>query len=173
MECLHWKKHSHASKPTDFKLNKEFTMDQLINNVKITQAVTPTAGAAGTSDIGGTALDMSGAEGVLIVVTMGAITGSAVTSIRAQGGSASNLSDAADLVGTLQTIPDSAGGNVYYIDVNKPVDRYIRLHVDRGTANAVVASATYIQYGSRKVAVSSHGGTVSGEAHVSPAEGTA
>ena len=169
-ECLHWKKHSHASKPTDFKLNKELTMDQLIKNAKITQAVTPTAGAAGTSDINATTLDMSGAEGVLIVVTMGAIVGSAATSIKVQSGAASNMSDAADLIGTSQTIADDDDEKVFYIDVNKPVERYVRLVVDRATQNATVSSATYIQYGSRKVAISSHGSNVSGEAHVSPAE---
>ncbi len=145
----------------------------LIDGLKITQAVTVTAGAAGTTDINGTTLDMSGYDGVLVAVTMGAITGSAVTSIKMQQGSASNLSDAADLLGTAQTIADTDDEKTFYIDLNKPTERYVRLVVDRGTQNAVVASATYFQYGPKTLPVSSHGSNVSGETHISPAEGTA
>ncbi|KKK73805.1 hypothetical protein LCGC14_2890140, partial [marine sediment metagenome] len=48
----------------------------------------------------------------------------------------------------------------------------VRLVVPRATQNAVVASATYLQYGAAKQPVS-HGTNVSGETHISPAEGTA
>ena len=48
----------------------------------------------------------------------------------------------------------------------------MRLVVDRGTQNAVVASANYIQYNARKQPTS-HGTGVTGETHVSPGEGTA
>lgn len=140
--------------------------------VKISSAVTPTAGAAGTTDIEGTTLDMSGFEGVLMIVRMGAITGSAVTSIKAQQGALSNMTDAADLEGTSQTIADDDDDQTFYIDMYRPTERYVRLYVDRGTQNAVVASAEYIQYGPRK-AVTTHGSNVSGEAHAGPAEGTA
>ena len=146
---------------------------ELAKRVKVSQAITVTNGAAGTSDINGVTLDMSGYEGVLMMVTFGAITSSAVTSIKAQQGAASNLSDAADLLGTAQSVADNDDENTYYIDVFKPRERYVRLVVDRGTANAVVASATYIQYGGRTEAVASHGSAVAGESHVSPAEGTA
>ena len=146
---------------------------ELSSGVKLTQAITVTNGAAGTSDINGVTLDMAGYEGVLMLVTMGAITATAVTSIKAQQGAASDLSDAADLASTAQTIADSDDEKTYYIDVFKPRERYVRLVVDRGTANAVVASATYIQYGPRTLSVASHGSNVSGETHISPAEGTA
>lgn len=144
----------------------------LSKNVKITPAITPTNGAAGTTDIEGVTLDMLGFEGVLIEVTFGAITGSAVTSIKAQQGADSALSDAADLEGTGQTIADDDDDQVFYIDLYRPLERYVRVYVDRGTQNAVVASATYFQYGAAKGPVS-HATGVSGEIHVSPAEGTA
>lgn len=144
----------------------------LSKDVKITQAITPTAGAAGTSDINGATLDMSGFEGVLMIVTFGAITAGAVTSIKAQQGSAADMSDAADLAGTAQAIADTDDDKVFYIDLYRPEKRYVRLVVDRGTQNAVVASAEYIQYGARSEPTS-HGSGVSGETHVSPSEGTA
>lgn len=145
----------------------------LSKNVKITQAITPTNGAAGTTDINGVTLDMQGYDGVLMIFTMGAITGGAVTSIKAQQGAASNLSDAADLAGTGQTIADTDDEKVFYIDLYRPAKRYVRGVVDRGTQNAVVASATYIQYKGKKCPVAAHGTNVSGELHISPAEGTA
>lgn len=147
-------------------------MFNLSKNAKITQAITPTNGAAGTTDINGATLDMSGFDGVLMVVTMGAITGSAVTSIKAQQGAASDLSDAADLAGTGQTIADTDDEDIFYIDLYRPLERYVRVVVDRGTANAVVASAVYYQYKAAKTPVT-HGSTINGELHVSPSEGTA
>jgi len=144
----------------------------LSKHVKISQAITPTNGAAGTTDINGETLDMLGFEGVLVKVTMGAITATAVTSIKMQQGAASNLSDAADLEGTGQDIAVADAQKVFYIDLYRPAERYVRLVVDRGTANAVVASAEYIQYSAR-IKPTTHGTNVSGETHISPAEGTA
>lgn len=144
----------------------------LIQDVKISSAVTPTDGAAGTDDIEGTTLDMSGFDGVLMLVRMGAITTNAVTSIKAQQGAASDLSDAADLTGSSQTIADSADEKTFYIDLFRPQERYVRLYVDRGTQNAVVSSAHYIQYHARNKPTS-QGSNVSGESFVSVGEGTA
>ena len=144
----------------------------LSKNCKISTAITPTAGGAGTSTINGTTLDMQDSEGVLIVVRMGTITTGAVTSIKVQQGDASNLSDAADLAGTGQTIADTDDDKIFYIDLYKPLKRYVRVVVSRATQDAVVASAEYIQYKSRKMPVT-HGSGVSGETHISPAEGTA
>jgi len=145
---------------------------ELSKNGKISQAIAPAAGVAATTDINGATLDMQGFEGALIIVTFGAITATAVTSIKAQQGQQSDLSDAADLLGSAQAIADRDDEKVFYIDVHKPRERYVRVVVDRGTANAVVASAEYIQYGPHK-APTIHGANVAGETHISPAEGTA
>ena len=147
-------------------------MNVISEGVKISSAITPTAGAAGTSDINGTTLDMQGVDGGLMVVRMGAITSSAVTSIKAQQGAASDLSDAADLEGTGQTFADTDDENVFYIDLFRPSERYVRLVVDRGTADAVVADALYYQYKSSELPVT-QGSDISGESHITPDEGTA
>jgi hypothetical protein len=144
----------------------------LSTHVKISTAITPTAGAAGTSDINGTILDMQGFNGVLMVVRMGEITASAVTSIKAQQDTDVAGGTMADLAGTAQTIADTDDDKTFYIDLYRPTERYVRLVVDRGTQNAVVASASYIQYGAH-LAPTTHGTGVSGELHISPAEGTA
>lgn len=143
----------------------------LNKDVKISSAVTPTAGAAGATNINGTTLDMQNFESVLMLVRFGTIALTAVTSIKAQQGDQSDLSDAADLAGTSQTVADTDDDKTFFIDLVKPQKRYVRLVVLRATANAVV-SAEYIQYGARKEPTS-HGTDVAGETHVSPAQGTA
>jgi len=150
-------------------------MSNISKNDKVTIAITSAAGVAGTADINGATLDMLGYEGVLMIVNFGVITGGAVTSIKAQQDTASGMGTAADLEDTGQTIADTDDEKTFYIDLYRPQKRYVRLVVDRGTQNAIVASATYIQYGQKsgRKAPVTHGTNVAGELHVSPDEGTA
>ncbi len=142
--------------------------------VKISTAVTPAAGVAGATDINGATLDMNGYEGVLMVCRFGVITSDAVTSVKAQQGAESNLSDAADLEGTGITVADDDDNQLFVIDLYRPTEQYVRLVVDRATQNAVVAEAHYVQYGPRKKPVTNTvADLVTYELHVSPDEGTA
>lgn len=145
---------------------------ELGKDAKITIAITPTEGAASTDDINGAILDMQGYENAMAIVTFGTITSGAATSIKMQQDTASGMGTAADLAGSKQTIADTDGDKTFYIDLIKPQERYVRLVVDRGTQNAVVASAIYIQYNGVKKPVT-HGTNVSGETWISPSEGTA
>lgn len=147
-------------------------MLELGKDTKISIAIAPADGAAGKDDINGAILDMQGFESVMAIVTFGTITSGAVTSIKMQQDTDSAMGTAADLLGTGQTIADADSEKTFYIDLVKPQERYVRLVVDRGTQNAVVASATYLQYNGVKKPVS-HGTNVSGESFSSPAEGTA
>lgn len=146
-------------------------MMNLSKNVRIEQVITPTAGAAGTSDITATEVDMEGFEGCLFIVQTGAITSGAVTSLKVRQSSTSG-SGYSDLEGTSQTIADTDDEDLFYVDIYKPRERYLSLLVDRGTQNAVIANAIAIKYGTRKMPTT-HGSVVNGETHVSPAEGTA
>ncbi len=139
---------------------------------KITIAIAPAAGVAGTTDINGAILDMTGWDGVLIMCTFGTITATAVTSIKAQQDADPIGGTMADLLGTGQAVADNDDEKTFYIDIQRPLERYLRLVVDRGTANAVVACAHYIQYRGRSP-VAAHGTGVAGERFNSPAEGTA
>src|SRR4051794_21267059 len=91
--------------------------------------ITPTNGAAATTDINSVAADLtaSGAIGVLFEVAMGAITSTAVTSIKVQG-SADN-STWVDLEGTAQTIADTDDDKMFFIDLYRPIHRYNRVVV--------------------------------------------
>ena len=79
-------------------------MQNLVKNTKVTRV--SNAEAAATTDVNTTILDMSGYRGVMWIAEFGAITATAVTSIKAQQGAASDLSDAADLTGTSISIDD-------------------------------------------------------------------
>jgi hypothetical protein len=138
-------------------------------STKITPAL---AYASGTADRDGATLDMQGWDGVMVLVNLATIAAGAVTSIKMQQGAASNMSDAADLAGTAQSIADDDDDSVMYIDLFQPRERYVRLVVDKDGSNACAESAVYIQYRG-KIGPSTHGAGVSGEAHLSPAEGTA
>lgn len=142
---------------------------QLVNDVLVSQAITPTAGAAGQTDIEGATLDMANFEGVLVEVTFGAITTGAVTGIVMQQSDSSDMSNADTLVAPAFVVADDDDGQVFVLDLNKSTKRYVRVHVDRATQNAVVASATYTQYGSRSVAKDSASATVNVAKAVSPA----
>lgn len=140
------------------------------HDVKIQQVITLTAGAAGATPINGTPVDMAGYDGVCFVVQFGAIAPGAVTSIKAQQDTAVGMGAAADLAGTGQTIADTDDDKVFYVDVLKPKEDFVRLVVSRGTANATVSAVAYL-YRARSKPVT-HGANVAGESFVSPAEGT-
>jgi hypothetical protein len=143
----------------------------LSDDVKIVQAVTLTAGAAGTTVINGTAIDTAGFDGVLFVVQFGAIVATAVTSIKAQQDTVAAMSGAADIAGTSQTVADTDDDKVFYIDLRRPLEQFVRLVVSRATA-AVTCSAMAYLYRARSKPVT-HGAGVAGERFSSPAEGTA
>lgn len=148
-------------------------MQNLISNVKLTQCTTLTDGAANTTDIKGSAIDMSNFETCLFVVPFGTITTGAATSIKIQQSATTTDGDFADLEGTSITIADDKDNKTFYAEVSKPQKRYVRLYVDRGTQNAVVGTITAIQSGARVKPTTQDTTISTGELHVSPDEGTA
>lgn len=142
----------------------------LSQNIKITVGL---AYASGTADREGAILDMAGWDGVLVVAQFGTIATGGTNSIKMQSGAVNTLSDAADLAGTKITVADDDDGKVKYIDLYQPRERYVRVYVDKDTSNACAETVTYIQYKGLIQPVAAHGTGVAGEAHQSPAEGTA
>jgi hypothetical protein len=149
-------------------------MIQLSEHVKISQAITPTAGAAGTSAVNGAACDMgSGAtpnyDGVLAIVPLGAIVSGGSGSVKAQQDNDSAFGAAADLDGSEVTFTDAGANTAIYVDIKSPTKRYVRVVVTRTAQNVTVGGATYLQYHGRRNP-STHGAGVSGIALLSPAE---
>jgi len=116
-------------------------------------AITATEGAAAATDLNGAIVDLAGYTGLQAIVTFGAITSGAVTSIRMQVGDNSALSDAADVTGLSVTVADDDDGQVFVLDLVKPLKRYARVVVDRATQNAVIEQGTYIRYGAKDMPV--------------------
>jgi len=146
-------------------------LSNLGTDVKITTALSY---ASGTADRNGAVLDMAGYESALIAVHFAAIAGGAVTSIKAQQGAIANMSDAADLLGTGITVAADDDDQIFWLNILKPRERYIRVVIDKDGANAVAESAIYYQSTGRLQPEDNNvDDLVTGEVHVSPAEGTA
>jgi hypothetical protein len=143
-----------------------------IDNHIIQQAATVDAGVAATTDITSDAVDTANCDGVLFIVSFGTITVNAVTSIKVQQCDTSGGSYA-DLEGTAQTVADSHDNKTFYVDIFRPREQFLKLVVDRGTANAVVGSIIAIKYNCANRPVTQGAGVQGGESFNWPAEGTA
>jgi len=141
-------------------------------DIKIVQAITIAAGAAGASAVNGAGLDTAGFQGGVAVVEFGPIVSGAATSIKLQQSSDDGASDSyGDVEGTSQTVADTDDNTVFYCDFHRATKQYVRIVVSRATQNAT-CSAMYYLYGANNHPVS-HGSTVQGESFTSAAEGTA
>lgn len=140
--------------------------NNLSSAVKLTKVADHTA--AGTSAVNSTGVDMSGFEGVLFITSFG--TAAANNTVNAaQGATLGGTYD--DLAGT--SVASGTSDEDVWIDVYRPTDRFVRLEAARGTSSTL-ESIWAIQYGARTEApVNVVSGEIIGEAHASPAEGTA
>lgn len=142
---------------------------QLTSQCKPLTAITPTAGAAGTSAINGATIDTLGFMGVLFLLHFGAIVTGAVTSFKLQHGDAANASDMADILGSSQTVADSDDDKVFYAELGIPTKRYCRVVVSRATQNATVA-AIALPFASKDAPITQ---VAAGESVNNPVSGTA
>ena len=127
--------------------------------------------AAGTSDQNSSSVDMKSYDAVTFVVGFGAITASAVTSIKLQG--SDDDSSFSDLAGTAITVADSDDDKIVLSEINQPQQRYVRCVVDRGTQNAVIDFAVALQSKANKAPVTQSSTVLGSEFHQAPAAGTA
>lgn len=144
-------------------------MNNLIEKSKLLSAITPTAGAAAATAITGTTIDTFGFRGILFLLNFGTIVSGAVTSFKVQHGDASDNSDMADVLGSAQTVADTADDTPFYCDINRVTKRYARLVVSRATQNATLG-ATALLYDAVSQPVTQ---TASGELSNNPVSGTA
>ena len=129
--------------------------------------------AAGTTDVNCTAVDMSGYDSVTFIAAFGALTATQVTNCFVQG--SDDNSSFSDLAGTRTTsMADGDGNKLVVVEVQKPNPsyRYIRLVIDRGTANAVIDGVVAVQTHARKAPVTNGSTVQATKLVVSPAAGT-
>ena len=120
-------------------------MQTLLSNVKFEDMIAHANRSAGTADINGITTDMNGFEGCLINLEMGAITASAVTTLKVQE-SDSSTAGWTDIDGAEISISPTEDNAYVRIDVANIRKRYLRGVVERATANATVRAAQYIKY---------------------------
>lgn len=141
-------------------------MAQLSNSIKITKVKDHTAD--GTTAVNSTEVDMAGYDGVIFISSFGtAAAGNTINA--AQCATSDGTYD--DLLGS--SVTSGTSDEDVWLDIYRPQDRYVRAEFARGTSSTL-ESVYAIQYGAKKLPVSNVlSGTIIGEAHVSPAEGTA
>ena len=124
---------------------------------------------AATDDVNGTILDMSGYEGVMFFASFG--TAAANNTLHAQQDTAVGGGTMADLEGT--SVGVGSSDEDVWLDVFRPQERYVRCVADRGTSTTLEFLIA-CQYNPREEPVdNTTAGTIHGEVHRSPAEGSA
>jgi len=147
-------------------------MEFLSSSVKTIRVMN--AVAAGTTDQNSTVVDTAGYEGVRFISLFGALTATQVTSVKLQQGTLADGSDMADLEGTSTgPLVDADGNKMLIAEVYHPRERYVRLVIDRGTANAVIDGVIAELHCPRVMPITQDTSVSAAEKHASPAEGTA
>lgn len=138
-------------------------------------AVVEAPAAAGTSDLTTDAIDMANAESVTCIWSIGTITSGAVTSLKAQQSSDDgDTDDYSDIEGSAITIADTQSDKAAVLEINKPLKRYVKFVLDRGTQNAVSNGAIAIKSGLRKAPATQPSSIMAvSDVLAGPAEGTA
>lgn len=124
--------------------------------------------AAGTTEVDGSGIDMLGYEGCLFVCKFG--TAADGNTLQAQ--QSTDNSTFADLADTKVDVGTSASNEIVYLDLVNPAERYVRIQAQRGTSTTLDWCVA-IRYGAHKQPVDNDtAGTIAGEVHIAPAEGT-
>jgi len=143
----------------------------MLHDVKITRI--QNAAAAGTSTLTSAAVDMASFEGVMFVLFFGTIT-DGTPGVKARQGQQSNMSDGAELAGTLVPAALTDDNKVLVLDVERPLERYVDVQIVRGGGTgAVVDAVLAIQYRPRIRPTVQDATVAAAEFSPSPVEGTA
>lgn len=131
--------------------------------------------AAGTSDQNSSSVRMDEGRSITFLLLIGALTAGQVTQIKAQQSSDDGVvDDWTDIAGSLVgPFADADGNKMLALEIFKPMKEYVRLVVDRGTANAVIDGVIAVISGPRKSPPTQHTTLKALKVLNSPAEGTA
>jgi hypothetical protein len=146
-------------------------MRNLSSDIKIDKFAD--ASAAGVTAVNSAGVDMQGYESVLFLVNAGAITAGGVQSINAVqsdtvGGSY------ADLAGTKVEIADDDDNQAFWVEMARPSKRFVRLEIARATQNSAFGPIWAFRFRpGEKPQNNNVADIITGELHISPAEGAA
>lgn len=132
-------------------------IESLLKNCSFEAALNNTA--AGTGDtLNGDIIDLGSGgnfDSVCFVAKLGDVAATAVATLKAYAGAASNLSDGAYKATTATITADAtnADNKLLVLDIVKPGNRYVRPDLVRATANIPVESIIAIKYNSKAVPI--------------------
>lgn len=133
--------------------------------------------AAGTSNQTTSAVDTGGPDGfdnVAFLASFGTISGTAVTSLKAQQSSDDAVADAYDdLAGSSQSVADTGSNGDIVLEIVRPEKRYLKAVILRGTANAVINGVWALLFHSRNKPPVQAASLLASKVLVTPPEGTA
>lgn len=140
----------------------------LSENVKLFKAADHSS--ANTTAVTSSAIDTQGYGGCLIITSFG--TAAADNTVKVQYSDDDAATDAYSDVASTSVASGTSDEDVW-VDVKRPAKRYLKLVAARGTSSTL-ESIWAILYNPTNVPVdNTTSGTITGEAHVQPAEGTA
>lgn len=124
---------------------------------------------AATTNLVTAIVDMAGYEGIAFITSVG--TAGASNSIKVMQDDANATAGMADLEGTLVGV--STSDEDLWVDVFRPAKRYVQAKIVR-TTSTTCESVWAVQYGAKsKPTDNTTAGTIHGELHETPDEGTA
>lgn len=141
------------------------------SRVKLIKVKDHTTAATDAVDSTGVDMDQDGGYGGVIFLTSFGTAAANNTINLAQSDDDGSADAYSDLIGT--SVSSGTSDEDAWLDVLKPTKRYVRLEAARGTSSTL-ESIWAILYNPRSLPVdNTTSGTIIGEGHVSPAEGSA
>lgn len=138
------------------------------DNIKILKIQDHTT--AGTSTVTSDAIDMNGYDSVMVLSSFGTAASNNTVKLQASsddGGS----DDYSDLEGT--SVASGSSDEDVFVDLRQAPKRYIKAVYARGTSSTLESVWAFL-YNARSLPVdNTTSGTITGEQHTAPAEGTA
>jgi hypothetical protein len=133
-----------------------------------------TSQSAGTTTVNSSIIDTADFATTVFETLFGTCTTGQVTTIKVQGGNASDGSDMADLANSHITLADPGTGLMVVHEIVESVYRYLRLVVARSIQNVAIDGVVAIQSGAHRAPTTDDSSTVQARnVLVSPATGTA
>ncbi|MDN5871536.1 MAG: hypothetical protein L0H73_12535 [Nitrococcus sp.] len=115
-------------------------MNNLLANTEVLRVAN--AAAAGQTAVASDVVDTLGYDGVTFIVAVTDMADTGVLTATAQGGAQSDGSDAADYTAAVATYTATGAADgdakLLAVEVFRPIHRYVRLNVVRGTANSAL-----------------------------------
>lgn len=146
---------------------------QLSKDVDIREVGAPVAAANDTDD-NSDRIDMAGYEGVVFICPITDSVATGVATLTIEQNTADSDTGMAALSGAVATATsaenDDLNGELLYVDVYRPRERYVQAVRTSATANIAFGNVIAILYGAKKMPLSDHSTIADGATVSSPAE---